>query len=77
MREHRGTVQEMLDQVTLEQLTSTLPQEVNIWVQEKKPKTAIEAGQLADEYMLVREQSMGLRQYGQQYNECSAGREEI
>ena len=43
---------------------STLPREVSIWVHEKKPRTAIEAGQLADEYMLVKQQSVGLRQGG-------------
>ena len=53
MKGHRETVQDVLEQVVLEQLMSTFPWEVNIWVQEKKPRTAIEAGQLADEYMLA------------------------
>ena len=56
---------------------STLPREVSIWIHEKKPKTAIEAGLLADEYMLVRQQSVGLRQGGRQYTENSLGRERI
>ena len=46
MKDHRETVQDVLEQVALEQLMSTLPWEVSIWVQEKKPRTAIEAGQL-------------------------------
>ena len=77
MKDHRETVQDVLEQVALEQLMSTLPREVSIWVQEKKPRTAIEAGQLADEYMLVRQRSIGPRQGGHQLTENSLGRERI
>ena len=71
------TVQNVLEQVALEQLMSTLAREVSIWVHEKKTRTAIEAGQLADVYMLVRQQSVGLRQGGRQHTENSPGRERI
>ena len=38
----------------------TLPRNVYIWVREKKPETVLQAGQLADEYVLVQKQSGGL-----------------
>ena len=41
----------------LEQLVSTLPENVRIWVKERKPKTSIEAGQLADDYTQARKQN--------------------
>ena len=72
MKDHRETVQDVLEQVALEQLMSTFPREVNIWVQEKKPRTAIEAGQLADEYMLSQQWSVGPRQSGHQVTENSS-----
>ena len=77
MKDHMETVQNVLEQVALEQLMSTLPREVSICVHEKKPKTAVEAGHLADEYMLVRQQSVGLRQGGRQHTENSPGYERI
>ena len=77
MKDHRETVQDVLEQVALEQLMSTFPREVNICVQEKKPRTAIEAGQLADEYMLARQRSVGPRQSGHQVTENSSSRERI
>ena len=43
-----------MDQVILEQLLNTLPQEVRVWVRERKPKTSEEASQLADDYVQVR-----------------------
>jgi len=70
MKGYMETVQEELEHVLLEQLTSTLTQDVNIRVQEKKPKTTIEVGQLTDQYMVV-------RQYGERNNECFFGHEEI
>lgn len=41
----------------LEQLVSTLPENVCIWVKERKPKTSTEAGQLADDYTQARKQN--------------------
>ena len=40
--------------IVLEQLVSTLPENVRIWV--KEPKTSAEAGQLADDYAQARKQ---------------------
>ena len=36
--------------VGLEQFLKTLPLEERLWVQEKKPETCIQAGELVDEY---------------------------
>ena len=77
MTNHMRNVQEVLEQIALEQLMNTLPQEVNIWVKDRKPKTAIEAGQLADEYILVRQQAGEPRHCGQQHNERLHGHERI
>ena len=48
------SVQEVKDMVILEQLLNTLPDEVRIWVVERKPKSSLEAGQLADDYTQAR-----------------------
>ena len=50
----------------LEQLLNALPEEVRIWVKERKPKTSAEAGQLADDYAQARRQSAAV-QGGLQY----------
>ena len=41
----------------LEQLASTIPENVCIWVKERTPKTSTEAGQLADDYTQARKQN--------------------
>ena len=38
----------------LEQFLSTLPENVRVWVKERKPKSSTEASQLADDYMQAR-----------------------
>ena len=48
------TPEALMDQVILEQLLNTLPQEVRVWVRERKPKTSEEASQLADDYVQAR-----------------------
>ena len=40
-----------------EQLLKTLTPAVQVWVKERNPKTALEAGQLADDYTEARRQS--------------------
>ena len=37
-----------------EQLLNMLPEDVRVWVQERKPKTSAEAGELAEDYMQAR-----------------------
>ena len=41
----------------LQQLVSTLPENVRMWVKERKPKTSTETGQLADDYTQARKQN--------------------
>ena len=48
------TKEELKDLVILEQLVNTLPEDVRVWVKERKPKTSMEAGQLADDYVQAR-----------------------
>ena len=48
------TVEEVQEKVGIEQFLSTLPVEQKLWVTEKKPKTCIHTGELADEYEQAR-----------------------
>ena len=56
MKDHKGSVEEVLEQVALEQFASELPQDVHFYMQEKKPGTVLVAGQLVDEYFLWKKQ---------------------
>lgn len=47
----------MKEVIIQEQLMNTLAPSIRIWVKERKPKSAIEAGQLADDYLEARKQS--------------------
>ena len=58
LREHQ-TVEEMREVIGLEQFLNALSREKKIWVTERKPKTCIQAGELADEYEQVRKQEPG------------------
>ena len=44
-------VEDVVELIATEQLLEALPTNVRIWVRERKPKTATEAGQLADDYV--------------------------
>ena len=44
-------VEEVLEKLVVEQLVNTMPAELRIWVAERKPKTGLEAGRLADDYL--------------------------
>ena len=50
LKEHTTTVEQMQEAIGLEQFLNSLPTEKRVWVYEKKPKTCVEAGELADEY---------------------------
>ena len=52
------TIDELKDLVVLEQLVNSLPEEVRVWVKERKPKTSMEAAELADDYAQARKQSL-------------------
>ncbi len=47
-------VEEVKDVIMKEQLLNSLPEHIRIWVREKKPKTSLEAGQLADDFIQAR-----------------------
>ena len=49
-------VEDVLELIATEQRLEALPTNIRIWVRERKPKTAIEAGQLADDYVQARRQ---------------------
>ena len=44
------TAEELCDTVSKVQFLAALPEEVCIWVSERKPKTTDEAGELAEDY---------------------------
>lgn len=48
------TVEEVKDAVVKEQLLATLPEEVRMWVKERRPKTTTDAAQLAEDYFQAR-----------------------
>lgn len=52
-------VEAVTEKVTIEQLLNTMPADLRIWVGERKPKTAGEAGWLADDYLQARRQESG------------------
>ena len=49
-------VEDVLELIATERLLEALPTNIRIWVRERKPKTATEAGQLADDYVQARKQ---------------------
>ena len=55
----RETREDVLDILIMEQFLTTLAPETRTWVKERKPKSSTEAGQLADDYDLVRRRSEG------------------
>jgi len=50
--------QEVLEFVAVEQLLNVMPEDIRVWVRERKPKTAAEAGELADDYLQARKREM-------------------
>ena len=47
-------MEQLADLMVKAQLLNTLPVNVKIWVEERRPKTAEEAAQLADDYSQAR-----------------------
>ena len=45
------------EEIVTEQLLNTMPNDLRIWIGERKPKTYHEAGRLADDYALARKSS--------------------
>ena len=50
-------MEDLKDQVILEQLVNSLPDETRVWVRERRPKTSMEARQLADDFAQARKQN--------------------
>ena len=48
------SAEEIVDLMVTEQFLTTRPQELRVWVTDRKPKTSTEAGQMADEYVQAR-----------------------
>ena len=40
--------------VAVEQFTASLPRDLQVWLKERKPKTVLDAGRLADDYIDAR-----------------------
>ena len=72
------TLEAVQEAVGLEQFLNSLTMEQRVWVYEKKPKTCVEAGELADEYEQVRKQQpvveLHKKQAGDQDREKSPGK---
>ena len=47
-------MQEISDLIIKEQLLNTLPSDLHVWVTKRKPKTSVEAMELADDYLQAR-----------------------
>ena len=50
-------VEQLADLMVMEQLLNTLPVNVKIWVEEKRPKTSEKAARLADDFLRARKQT--------------------
>ena len=48
------SIEELRDLVVLEQLLNMLPEDARIFVKEREPRTSMEAGRLADDYIVAR-----------------------
>ena len=44
-------MQQVRETTVLEQLLNMLPEEIHVWVKERKPKTSMAAGELAHDYL--------------------------
>ena len=51
------TMAELMEVICHEQFYKTLPGDIRTWVQDKKPKTCQQVGELADEYVQTRQPS--------------------
>ena len=54
------SMEQMMEKIVTEQLLNFMPEELQVWVGERKPVTAVEAGQLADNYVQVRRTAVDL-----------------
>ena len=52
-----ASVEEVVEKILMEQLLTTVPDDLRVWLSEKKPATCLEAGRMADDYVLARRHS--------------------
>ena len=60
------TVEEVSEKIVIEQLLSTKPSDLRIWIRERKPVSGAEAGSLADNYLQARKKESGVGQKSSQ-----------
>ena len=58
------SVGELRELIATEQVLRALPESIRVWVHERKPKTAAEAGQLAEDYLQARRPIQGSKRQG-------------
>ena len=52
-----STVEAVAEKMLTEQLLNAMPEDLRVWLSEKKPTTVAEAGRLADDYVLARKRN--------------------
>ena len=68
------SVHAVIEKIVTEQLLNTMPDDLCIWISERKPKTYREAGRLADDYLLARA-LMGLVTASNKFDAEQGGRD--
>ena len=71
MAQRGVTVELVKEAIIQEQPLNTLTPAIGVWVKERKPKTALEAGQLADDYMEARKQTIRMTNQGALRRRCT------
>ena len=56
-KEDCSLVQQIRETMVIEQLLNMLPEEIRVWVKERKPKTSMAAWELANDYLQARKVS--------------------
>ena len=59
------TIEEVKDEVIREQVVNSVPEDVRIWVKERKPKSGQEAAGLADDYAQARKEGLAIGPTGE------------
>ena len=48
------SLEEVFDMLVMEQLINMISSDLRVWIRERRPKSTLEAGELADQYMQAR-----------------------
>ena len=65
-------INDVLERVLVEQLLSTIPEALRVWVAERKPITGSNAGELADNYLQARQQATRMGGDGRRQDHASS-----